>query len=289
MSLEPQHSIRRTIVEPPAEMELPAEIQQQASGGPVAAEGGKTAPPQTADHADADPFRPVNRPPMAVLHVYDDGRKSAEFVRIRGASFVIGRTEGDLVIPQDPLMSGKHAEIARVGQEGRYAWHLRDLGSTNGSFVRVQAAVLKDGTEFMIAQCRFRFVVPPALEAENAEPPPLVQANIYRTINWQTAPAASPPVGQPYVVELLHTGEGRRFSLLKESQWIGRDRRRCCLVLEEATISPCHARVFRDAQGRWRIEDGGTLNGVWIRIHDVVLGPQSSFLLGEQMFAITFP
>jgi pSer/pThr/pTyr-binding forkhead associated (FHA) protein len=57
---------------------------------------------------------------MAILQIADDGQKTAEFARIRKASFVIGRTEGDLVIPHDSLISGRHAEIFRLDQEGEH-------------------------------------------------------------------------------------------------------------------------------------------------------------------------
>src|SRR4051812_34295447 len=49
----------------------------------------------------AELFRPVERPSMAVLTVIDDGDESGEPVRLRASTFLIGRIEGDLVIPHD--------------------------------------------------------------------------------------------------------------------------------------------------------------------------------------------
>ena len=46
---------------------------------------------------------------------YSPKSRSGEMVRIRVPSFVIGRAEGNLVIPHDGGMSGRHAEI---GEEG---------------------------------------------------------------------------------------------------------------------------------------------------------------------------
>jgi pSer/pThr/pTyr-binding forkhead associated (FHA) protein len=228
---------------------------------------------------------------MAVLHVFDDGQKTAELVRVRAAKFVIGRTAGDLVIPQDPLLSGRHAEVVRESQEGRWCWCLHDLGSTNGSFVRAKVGVLKDGTEFLLARCRFRFVAAPE-PADGSAPEESAPAPgaIYKTIGWQHMPQAPTGRGRPCLVELLPTGEGRRLPLSSDSQWIGRDPRRCALVLPDPTISPCHAKIFRDSQDRWHIEDANALNGLWIRIHErIPLTSQSSFLLGEQIFAVVLP
>lgn len=66
-----------------------------------------------------------------------------------GEEIVIGRMEGlDLVLPED-LVSRRHARIA-VHEEGPV---LRDLGSTNGTFVngkRVREVVLREGDRILL-------------------------------------------------------------------------------------------------------------------------------------------
>jgi len=47
---------------------------------------------------------------------------------------VLGREEGDVTFPDDEFMSRRHAAVKRVGQKAR----LEDLGSSNGTFVRVR-------------------------------------------------------------------------------------------------------------------------------------------------------
>ena len=42
---------------------------------------------------------------MAILVVFDDGRTDGEIIRIRDHRFIIGRSEGDLVIPFDGRIS----------------------------------------------------------------------------------------------------------------------------------------------------------------------------------------
>jgi len=227
---------------------------------------------------------------MAILQVADDGQKTAECVRIRAASFVIGRTEGDVVIPHDPQISSRHAQIVRVDEEAKHSWFLRDLNSMNGTFVRVREAVLKDGTEFLIARRRFRFVEPSPDAGRSAAEADVPAMDITKTCDWRALQAARKAPDRPCLVEMLHDGDGRRYPLVQDSHWIGRDPKRSLLALaDDSTVNPLHARVFHDRQGRWRIEDANSLNGVWVRVTEVALASQGAFLAGEQLFVIVFP
>ena len=106
---------------------------------------------------DTARFQPVQRPGIATLVIFDDGDDEGEVVRIRRESFIIGRVQGDLVIPHDGNMSGKHAEIVRRLEGGRWHWYLHDLQSTNGTFVRVAGGILRDGQEMLIGGTCYRF------------------------------------------------------------------------------------------------------------------------------------
>src|SRR6266436_4682424 len=46
----------------------------------------------------ANPYRPTVRPPIALLTVFDDGTTEGQMIRVRGDRFIIGRSEGDLLI-----------------------------------------------------------------------------------------------------------------------------------------------------------------------------------------------
>lgn len=280
---------RQTYQEPVAE--------PPAEPGPAPAPPKPRAPEPAPSHTgDTAPFRPVRRPPMAVLKIFDDGGKSGEEIRLRKSSFIIGRTEGDLVLGNDPLLSGRHAELVRVCQAGRYSWLLRDLNSTNGSFVLVRGMVLKENMEILISRNRFRFVANhgymmpgPSAEENAVEEPPPAPTNMRQTMNWQAPTVALAP-HRPFLIELLHAGEGRKFPLRDDCQFIGRDPRRCQIPLpEDETLDLCHAKIFLDAQNRWRLEDCNSQNGVWLRVPEIALGAQSSFLLGEQVFSLAIP
>src|SRR5262245_36580287 len=77
------------------------------------------------------PYRPANRPAMAMLCIVDDGSNDGEWVRIRKERTTIGRLDADIVIAHDSMMSGRHAEITRRVEKGRSRWRLTDLQSTN--------------------------------------------------------------------------------------------------------------------------------------------------------------
>jgi pSer/pThr/pTyr-binding forkhead associated (FHA) protein len=241
-------------------------------------------PPTVQTEAPGDdtlPFRPTLRPSMALLTVLDDGDDSGELVRIRGESFVIGRVDGNLVIPHDGGMSGRHAEVLRRYEAGHYAWHLRDLQSTNGTFVRAAGGILKDRQELLIGGCRYRF------DAAAPIPDPGPQGSTTSTRKWQSLSSADLVQSlHPTLVELTPEGEGRRFRLDQQENWAGRDPRKCPIVLNDPMVSPRHARIYRDDKGRWHIQNARSLNGLWIRIVEIPLDRGGQFQCGEQRFLI---
>jgi hypothetical protein len=200
-------------------------------------------------------FRPSLRPPMAILCAYDDGSHAGETVRIRVPSFVIGRTAGDLIIPHDGGISGRHAEIARRSVDGRHRWSLRDLGSSNGTFVRAARAAIVDGQELLIGGVRYRFELP----------------------------GGSPA---PRIVEIGPRGNGAAFAIAEPEIWIGRDPRLCAIVLDRPWIGTRQAVIRARRAGRWIIEKGDSGDGVWLRIEEVELGRGGEFQCGEQRFLV---
>lgn len=248
--------------------------QHAVAAGPTPAPGpatrsGATAPaegavpvPRPVDLAgrvgiDATPLtRPVLRAPMALLHVIDDGRETGETVRMRGDRLVIGRHEGDVVVPHDLLMSPRHAAIERM-PDGQ--WQLVDLGSGGGTFVRVTQARLRDGGELVIGSTRLVLREVDLTEAWLVERSP------------RDVAAGLPPDG------------GRRHECHAPATTIGRTGHGCTIQLDDRFVSPIHAELVRSARG-WKIRNAG-VNGVWVRIGDPVrLGEPSQFQCGEQRF-----
>jgi pSer/pThr/pTyr-binding forkhead associated (FHA) protein len=287
------HPLRRTFVEQPADDDLPAvRAASQAAAPPLVPPPSPNRPPSPpvstapADDGEVPLARPACRPPVAVLWIFDDNGKTAELTRIRAGSFVIGRSDADLVIPHDSQISNRHAEIVRSCQDGEYQWRLRDLNSTNGTFVRARSALLKNGTEILLARNHLRFVA--AAPAGPCEDGPPVVPDIRQTCRWNVAALTSSSKDRPCLVEVLPAGDGRRFPLSSDSVLAGSGSE-CEIALRDPLVNLRHARFHRDEQDRWHVDDLGSVNGVWVRITEVALHGQTAFLLGEQVFAVAFP
>ncbi len=66
----------------------------------------------------------------------------------------LGRAEGDLVVEDDPFLSGRHLRLLR--RWGQVV--VEDLGSTNGVFLAIGGEVeLREGDEIRIGGQLFRF------------------------------------------------------------------------------------------------------------------------------------
>jgi pSer/pThr/pTyr-binding forkhead associated (FHA) protein len=241
------------------------------------------ASPATAPVDDTVRFRPVHRPSIATLVVLDDGEEEGEVIRIRRESFVIGRVQGDLVVPHDLNISGQHAELARRFEAGQWHWYLRDLRSTNGTFVRVAGGILRDGQEVLIGSSCYRFESAQIDESDDSTATPGAAA----TRKWSGG-----AIGQvatqmsPALVATTADGDGQRYPLIHPEQWIGRDRSQCSIVFDDPLVSPRHARVYRDPKGKWMIQNNRSLNGLWMRINETPLDKGGQFQCGEQRFLL---
>ena len=250
-----------------------------------AARGRLPAGQAAAAAADDCPplFRPLLRPPTPVLTVCDDGAETGESIRIRRERFVIGRTEGDLILPHDTQISGRHAELRQSLVKEKHRWSLIDLKSTNGTFVRVGQAILEHGQEFLVGRVRFRFENQPAV----APPANPASDPVQSTRFWQAPSAAG---GSAAVVEMTSAGKGRAFLLDSPENWLGKDAAFCQVVIsEDALVSARHARIRRQEDGRWMLENNKSVNGVWLRVEQISFKGTCRFMLGEQKFTIQTP
>jgi pSer/pThr/pTyr-binding forkhead associated (FHA) protein len=247
-----------------------------------AAKGG--LPPGNAPAAadDCPPlFRPTLRPPTPILTVCDDGSEDGESIRIRKDYFAIGRTEGDLVIPNDTQISSRHAELRLAHVKDKCRWSLVDLQSTNGTYVRVGQAILEHGQEFLIGCERFRYENQSAVGPAPQKAAPSMEQG---TRLWQAPPAIA---ACPALVALTGAGNGTRFLLDGHENWLGRDATRCQIVLsKDPLVSARHARIRRHDDGRWLLENNKSVNGVWLRVKQISFKGNCRFMLGEQKFII---
>ena len=223
---------------------------------------------------DDRPLRPLLRPSTPVLTALDDGTfDSGEDFRLRGERFVIGRSSGDLVIPHDQTLSSTHAEIRRVAANGRESWHLIDLESVNGTFVRIESALLYPDSLVIIGLRRFTLIDPVAAARASAG---------YGTheIDSQALPADL----WPSLVEAGKQDSVLRFPLRQQRVTIGRTGGPCDITIDDPHLAIHHATLTRGEDHLWRITPEKTLNGVWVNTRAVKLTPLCHFLCGEQFF-----
>jgi pSer/pThr/pTyr-binding forkhead associated (FHA) protein len=220
-------------------------------------------------------YRPVIRPLVPRVTLLDDGELSGgETIRLREAVTLIGRTEGHVRLPHDPLVSGRHAEIVREGAMRPHRWLLRDLGSSNGTFVRCARTLLRPESLVMLGGRRFRF--------RPAEAGPVGLATPAGTLAVDVAAARMS--GWPTLVEMGQAAGGLELLLAGHDVTIGRPGRNNAVEIDDPLLADRHARVIRDQAGRWVLEALPSLNGVWAQVAVVQLAAECRFQIGEQRF-----
>lgn len=221
-------------------------------------------------------YRPTQRPPVPLLTVCDDGEQQGELIRIRSERFIIGRQEGDLILSHDSQISSKHAEIRRTCAKDKYRWQLVDLRSTNGTYVRVSSAVLQSGQEFLIGRTRYRF-------EDGSSSEQAVDAS-QGTRLWGGARGL-----RAELIELSLEGAEVRTAVESDEVWIGSQSDCAVSPAGDPFVAPRHAVMRRGADGRWRLDNNRTINGVWLRIESLTLRGVCAFQLGEQRFTLSVP
>jgi len=92
---------------------------------------------------------------LTVMTVEDRAR---DVYYLSRAETVLGRELGDIVFTDDPFMSRRHAALRRDPNTNQFT--LRDLGSSNGTFVAIRGShALSNGDHVRIGQHLFRLDV----------------------------------------------------------------------------------------------------------------------------------
>lgn len=182
----------------PADQEKPTVLagqeadQAPPSPGVVGAPFQPTSPQQHQTPASPPPFRPAQVPglprtpdtpadatvmmqaervriPLAWIAVVEGTSSLVGYVHTLGPETVVGRTAGDLVLGDDPSVSGQHLKIKfEMGEEEEQEFVLYDLASSNGTFVgdretyqddesRIYRHVLHDGDFILVGQTTLVF------------------------------------------------------------------------------------------------------------------------------------
>lgn len=222
---------------------------------------------------------------MLLLCVWDDDGEDGQKIRIYGDRFVIGRAEGDLILPHDPGISQTHAELVRECGENRWIWKLRDLESTNGTFLRIQNSNLDHGQILIIGGSRYRF-------QGVAQGGGLAKLGEVGQKTLSHVPTYKPEDYKPRLVRLNSAGEEAETMHIDDGeQWIGTaddcELRRA--EEEDALLDGRHAKIEKIQREQWVIRDNNSTNGTWSMIHEQVINDSIEFQLGEQRFLARIP
>jgi pSer/pThr/pTyr-binding forkhead associated (FHA) protein len=66
---------------------------------------------------------------------------------LQQAEVFLGRERGDILFPEDGYVSGSHAVVAKVNR----SYYLKDLGSSNGTYLRLHAATALEAGDLMLS------------------------------------------------------------------------------------------------------------------------------------------
>jgi pSer/pThr/pTyr-binding forkhead associated (FHA) protein len=179
---------------------------------------------------------------------------------------VCGRTEGEILFPDDASVSPRHAVFSSRTE----AVVVEDLGSLNGTFVRLRAPrALANGDEVRLGRQRLRIEPQPRPAASGARP-------------WGSVD----PGYRARIVQLLEEGgTGEGFPLRAGENAVGREVGAVCFPLDRY-VSARHARLDVSESTIW-ITDLGSSNGTFVRITEpTTLGAGDQVFVGMQLLRI---
>lgn len=181
-----------------------------------------------------------------------------------------GREHGLILFPDDPTVSPSHAEF--FYQEGQLM--VRDLGSANGTYVRIRTPVELGGSDrFVCGEQMFE------LRTVAEAPNPWVDDVCF----------TGSVVPEDLDFQLIQVLAGDRPGMVRgygpTRVTIGREG--CTLSFSsDRYMSHEHASVGRSGS-TWTIEDSGSKNGTYVRIRaDVPLQDGDTLFIGKQLVRV---
>lgn len=208
----------------------------------------------------------------ALVVVVEDGSDGKSFDLATNEA-TIGRTEGDIVLFDDPFVSPKHAIVAE--RDGR--WFVRDLDSLNRVYVRARGRKpLRDGDLILLGSQVLSFHL--VTEEERLTTP---------AIQHGTKVFGSKPV--PIIARLEQRTVagliGDVYHLRRDESVLGREVGDIVFTAD-AFLSRRHAAIRRDpATGAFSIEDLDSSNGTYVAIRrEADLHSNDKLRVGQHLF-----
>lgn len=212
-------------------------------------------------------------PAARLIVIAQDGTPGREYP-IEAGRLEIGRTQGDIQLPEDPYVCPAHARI--TFQDSRF--ELEDLSSVNGIFIRLtQSSPLTDGDLLLagLQVLRFEVVAPE-------------HQNFGQAAERGTRVFGSPAVHrQARLVQLTVEGMERDIVYLHRGQTtIGRETGDIVFT-DDPFMSRQHAMLTQTAPGEFSVSDLNSSNGTFLAIrgnHGLTDGDQMR--IGQHLFQL---
>ncbi len=214
-----------------------------------------------------------------LILIKGDGYDGVSYV-LSATEHVAGRSEGEIVFPDDTLLSPRHANF--LYREGRL--HVRDEGSTNGVFVRIHKPQrLRTGSTFLVGEQLLRVDAC----APEGVPAPESDGTYFYT---------SPRRPARFVVTQLLVGGAACmvFRSKGEQLVIGREGNDINFP-DDPFISGRHAQITAldpvrsggDLTPAFELNDLGSKNGTFLRVHgETPLNNGDLVFIGQQLLRV---
>jgi pSer/pThr/pTyr-binding forkhead associated (FHA) protein/RNA polymerase subunit RPABC4/transcription elongation factor Spt4 len=201
---------------------------------------------------------------MAKLVVVKANSADGLAYELGGSEHVVGRSDGAILFPEDPLVSPRHANF--FYREGHL--FVRDENSVNGVFLRIRTpARLDSGAVFLVGE--------QLLQVEALAPDFGPQPDAEGTYFYASPKRAS----KMRIIQRLRGGEiGLIVRARGDSVTIGREDNDLNFP-DDPFISGRHAEVSITPEGLFTVTDLGSKNGTFVRIND-----ESSLEHGDYVF-----
>jgi len=250
----------------------PTPVDNRFCGGCGSKLGGDagSAPPGSAGKTMF--FAHVPQPGRAKLVVIKGDSMDGVAYQLNGTEHVVGRSEGAILFPEDPLVSPRHANF--VYRDNKL--HVRDEGSVNGVFVRIKSPVrLESGGTFLIGE--------QLLQIEASAPDFGPQPDAEGTYFYASPKRAS----KMRLVQRLRGGEiGIIFRARGDALSLGREGNDVNFP-DDPFISGHHAELSIGPDGRFTLTDLGSKNGTFIRVGDELPLAHGDFVfIGQQLLRV---
>ena len=249
-----------------------------ACGAPVATDhrfcGNCGAPAEVASSREAESVYHDSAPLVRRARlrlIRGDGGDGFTF-QLNGTEHRAGRTDGPILFPDDPTVSPAHAVF--YYQDGRL--FVRDLGSLNGTFIRIHAPVpVVDGEDFLCGEQVLRFeryrAIPMSAGADGA----------------MFCGTPAPPWKFRLVQLIRGAATGVAYCAGSSAVTVGREG--CDLNFEhDRFISHYHAQV-EEREGETILRDLDSRNGTYFRLKkEVPLSDGDYVFIGRQLLRVEF-